>query len=140
MTREPRWIHAWRVSVDTDLALHEKVLTQGYPNRWGARIELEHRWNLQLFQELLADYEDNDIIEWMKYGWPAGRLPTMEAPQPVANNHKGACEHPEALRKVHTKGNREASNHGPLHQHTILSQVQSRNITPQHPAKKGLTE
>ena len=85
--------------MDKDIELHEQVLSEGYPNRWGARRPVETKWNLELFQELLREYDDKEVIEWMKYGWPAGRLPTLGDPQRSQSNHKGATDHPEALRK-----------------------------------------
>ena len=39
------------------------------------------------------------MIEWMRYGWPSGRLPTLAEPRHCGENHKGATDHPEALRK-----------------------------------------
>ena len=81
LNREPEWVHKWRTTVDEDIQLHEKVLKGGYPNRWGAKIELKHKWNLQLMEDLLRDYEDNEVVEWMRYGWPSGRLPTLGEPE-----------------------------------------------------------
>ena len=42
-----------RLQEDHDIALYEVVRRGGYPNRWGARIPLKHRWNLQLLENLL---------------------------------------------------------------------------------------
>ena len=80
-----------------EISLNRKVRQKGYPNRWGAKIPIKPNWNLKLLEQLLEGYPDRDIVEWMKYGWPIGRLPTMEDPTVTFKNHKGATEHPEAL-------------------------------------------
>ena len=82
-----------------DIDLNRKVWEGGYPNRWGAKIPIKPNWNLQLFEEELQGYEDIEIIEWMKYGWPIGRLPTLPDPDLTFKNHKGATDYPEALQK-----------------------------------------
>ena len=64
-----------------DLLLTHMVRQKGYPNRWGAKIPLKPKWNLQRMQQLLQNYEDKEVVEWMKYGWPAGRLPTLPQPK-----------------------------------------------------------
>ena len=101
--RDPEWVYKWRCSVDKDIWLHHEVLRLGYPNRWGARIPIYSKWNLQLFSELLKDYEDKEVVEWMTYGWPSGRLPTLEDPEVSLTNHAGATEHPQALSKYISK-------------------------------------
>ena len=96
---EPVWMQKWWSQNDADIALHQEVIERGYPNRWGACSLVQSKWNLPLFKELLEDYEDREVVEWLKYGWPSGRLPTMEDPTVNTKNHKGATEHPEALHK-----------------------------------------
>ena len=43
--------------------------------------------------------EDAEVVEWIKYGWPTGRLPSLGNPELSNRNHKGASEYPEALEK-----------------------------------------
>ena len=38
-------------------------------------------------------------MEWLKYGWPSGRLPTLPAPSITNKNHKGVTDHPDQLAK-----------------------------------------
>ena len=94
---EPQWVLQWWEKQDEDISLHTKVLAQGYPNRWGARIPVKSNWNLTLMEDLLKDYWDKDIVKWLKYGWPTGRLPTLGDPKVNYKNHKGATEHPKSL-------------------------------------------
>ena len=82
-----------------DLMAWFMVRKHGYPNRYGARLPITTHWNLDEFERLLDGYKDIDIIEWMRYGWPTGRLPTMPEPTKTFKNHKGATDHPRALKK-----------------------------------------
>ena len=82
-----------------DILLSKQVRQGGYPNRWGAKIPIETHWNIELLEALLTDYHDKDLIEWMRYGWPVGRLPTLPDPQITFKNHKSATDYPEALDK-----------------------------------------
>ena len=106
-----------------DLTLHQEVLTKGYPNRWGAKIELQHRWNLNLLQDLLEDYPDREIVEWLRYGWPSGRLPTLPAPAQSFKNHKGAVDHPEALTSYIHKETSKGAVMGPFDNIPFLDKV-----------------
>ena len=96
---EPSWVRKWRINNDRDMKNHHTVLQKGYPNRWGAKVPVESAWNLGLFSQLLQDYEDREVVERLRYGWPTGRLPTMRDPQHSANNHKGAADYPDQLKK-----------------------------------------
>ena len=100
---EPEWIYKWRCNVDKDIRKHQEVHDRGYPNRWGARRPVKMKWNLDKFEELLAEYEDKDVVEWIRYGWPTGRLPTLPDPAISNVNHKGATDHPQALRNYISK-------------------------------------
>ena len=97
LVREPDWICKWWTTIDEDIKLHQEMLDGGYPNRWGARRLVNTKWNLEHFKELLRDYEDNEVVEWIRYGWPMGRLPTLPDPGISNINHKGAVEFPQAL-------------------------------------------
>ena len=97
-----------------EIDLNRKVREKGYPNRWGARIPIHNQWNIELLENLLQDYHDNDIIEWMKYGWPIGRLPTLPDPQLTFKNHKGATQYPQALQKYITKESSHKAIIGPF--------------------------
>ena len=82
-----------------DLIKSRLVRERGYPNRWGVRIPIQSRWDLDMLEEELQDYHDKDIVEWLRYGWPAGRLPTMAPPDRTFMNHAGATEHQQALKE-----------------------------------------
>ena len=103
LEKEPDWVKKWLASHDPDIKQHHEVKTKGYPNRWGAKIKVKSRWNLDLLEDLLTGYEDQDIVEWLKYVWPTGRLPTLPEPQKAGKNHKGAAEFLEHLDKYIAK-------------------------------------
>ena len=78
--QDPEWIRKWRINNDTDIAAHQEVREKGYPNRWGARRQVDSAWNLQALEQLLQDYGDKDIVEWIKYGWPTAGCPHYPLP------------------------------------------------------------
>ena len=110
---EPDWVYKWRCTTDSDIELHQVVLKGGYSNRWGAKIPIKTRWNLELMGRLLKDYVDKEVVEWVTYGWPAGRLPGMADPTPTGKNHKGATDHLEALTKYIRKEQDKGAVMGP---------------------------
>ena len=113
MDKKPPWVYHWQCKVDEDLRLHQEVLEKGYPNRWGAKIPVRTKWNLGKFEELLEDYEDKEVVEWIRYGWPTGRLPSLPDPTVNFKNHKGATEHPQALKTYLKKEIRHEAVIGP---------------------------
>ena len=134
--QEPPWLQQWIAKNDEDVKLNVIVRRQGYPNRWGARIPIESRWNLEKFTQLLGDYEDKEVVKWLQYGWPAGRFPTLPEPQLAQKNHQGATDSPEDLNKY---VNKEASYNaimGAIQEDSLWGQ--NRDLTTQYSAKKGL--
>ena len=103
LQEEPGLVKAWMANNDADIKLHHQVLQGGYPNRWGARIPVQSTWNLELLAGLLTDYDDKEIVQWLKYGWPTRQLPTLPAPCRAHKNHKGATEHPQQMQKYISK-------------------------------------
>ena len=78
-----------------DVRLSKQVLQQGYPNGFVVRIPIKTHLNLDLFEELLVDYHDKVVVEFLRYGWPANHMPG--APPPTINsvNHLSALRFPE---------------------------------------------
>ena len=112
-TWEPDWIQKWLAQADVDIHKHHQVIEKGYPNRWGARIPVDSKWDLHEFEKLLGNYEDKEVVEWMKYGWPTGRLPTLKDPELARKNHRGASDYPEALSKYVDKELKKGAVMGP---------------------------
>ena len=78
-----------------DLLLAHKIINSGLPNRYGCRIPVKTKWNINLFSSLLTDYHDQDVIEWLTYGFPVSRDPFCVDPVPATRNHAGATQFPE---------------------------------------------
>ena len=53
-----------------DLHLAEMVRQFSYPKRYGARIPVKSKWNIELLSSLLQDYSDFEMVEWLRFGWP----------------------------------------------------------------------
>ena len=80
-----------------DIMLAHKVTQSGVPNRYGCRIPLVTKWNLQLFDAFLLDYKDREVIEWLRYGFTISRHDDINDPTLAERNHKGATMYPEAI-------------------------------------------
>ena len=135
--QETEWMTMWLENNHPDIQINQKVLELGYPNRWGARIQVNSRWNLELFQELLQDYEDNEVVEWLRYGWPTGRLPTLRAPAHCTKSHKGATEHLQQLKKYIRKEKKYGAVMGPFNKIPFRGKV---GISPLSTRPKKGTE
>ena len=114
-----------------ELMLAHKVWKEGYPNRFGARIPVNCRWNLGRMDELLQGYDDIEVVEWMKYRWPSGRLPIMNQPARTFKNHKGATDYPQALQKYIAKEKKKGAVLGPFkkipfNRHVGISPISTR--------------
>ena len=77
--------------------LAKLVLASGLPNRWGLRLEIGYKWDLDLLDTLLVDYEDKEVVGWLRYGWPINRDHASQDPVVSGINHKGAIEFPECV-------------------------------------------
>ena len=79
--------------------LCNKVISGGYPNAWGARIPVKSGWDLELLEQLLSDYADKEVVNWLRYGWPISRPPNWPDPIPTFNNHASAVRFPAEIEK-----------------------------------------
>ena len=46
------------------------VRESGKPNYEGERIRVNFEWNLDLFHEMAARFHDQDLLQFLTYGWP----------------------------------------------------------------------
>ena len=81
------------------LDLHWRVLQGNYPNAWGAQIPVPTTWNLELFNALLGEYHDKEVIQWLRYGWPVSRPSNWPDSVPTYMNHTSANKYPDQLYK-----------------------------------------
>ena len=137
LPKDPEWIYKWRLDNDPDIRTHHEVLKRGYPNRWGAQIPVKTQWDLGKFETLLRNYHDREVVEWMKYGWPAGRLPSLPDPSASSKNHKGAVDYPEALTAYLKKEQKKGAVMGPFNRILFQTKV---GISPLSTRPKGDSE
>ena len=79
-----------------DIMLAHKVIDSGVPNRFGCRIPVNSNWNLPLFQSLLKDYYDQDLLEWLEFGFPVSQFGVPDQ-VPADCNHRGATLFPDTI-------------------------------------------
>ena len=84
---------------------------------------MDSAWNLEEFRDKLKDYHDKEIVEWLRYGWPMGRLPTLPPPSLSYQNHKGASDHPEQLRQYIQKETKYGAVMGPFSKIPFLGHI-----------------
>jgi hypothetical protein len=68
---------------------HKLIFESGKPNFMGCRIPLYSNLNIPLWRSLLRDYEDDQLVELLEFGFPLG-YNKKELPVSVIKNHSGA--------------------------------------------------
>lgn len=96
------------------MQLHKRVAAYGVCNRFGARIPVNFHWNLSLFDSLLFDYEDREVVEWLRFGWPINRALHLPHPSIQIHNHKGATLFPQHIDQYLAEEIAEGSTFGPF--------------------------
>ena len=89
-------------------------MSMGYPNAWNARIPVKSGWNLELMDSLLVNYEDREVVSWLKYGWPISRPPNIPDPMPTFKNHGSAQKFPDQVKKYIEKEQKRGAICGPF--------------------------
>lgn len=74
-----------------------RVIESGTFNRYGVRQLVSTKWNLDLLETMLIGYDDSEVVEWLRYGWPVSR--PWDAPDPtlIITNHNGATQFPDEV-------------------------------------------
>ena len=114
-----------------DVHLSNKVLREGYPNVYGAQIPINTHLNLERFEQLIEGYQDQEVINFLKYGWPCNRVPG--APPPTINNknHVSATKFPKFVQNYLDKETSLGATIGPFatipfHQGVGISPLSTR--------------
>ena len=80
----------------------KQVVDSGKYNYQSCRILVNDKWNFQLLSNLLIDYKDSSILQYLQFGWPIDR--DMEVPLEMGGrNHKGATDFQEQVDQYITK-------------------------------------
>ena len=72
------------------------------PNYLGLQIPVMQFWNLDIFENLLLDYSDKEIIQFLKFGWPINH-DGRQYSNGVCENWKGAKLHANQVNKYLTR-------------------------------------
>ena len=72
------------------------------PNYLGLQIPVMQFWNLDVFENLLLDYSDKEIIQFLKFGWPINH-DGRQYSNGVCENWKGAKLHANQVNKYLTR-------------------------------------
>ena len=73
--------------------LHNKIRKSGTYNYAGARITLQHtRINCNLFRELLAEYDDIEVCQFLQFGFPLGLAEDIFL-EPTLKNHQSSYKY-----------------------------------------------
>jgi hypothetical protein len=68
---------------------HYYINESGVPNFAGCRIELDSKLNIPVWRSALAGYHDNQLVDFLQYGFPLG-YSSNKLPVSVFKNHSGA--------------------------------------------------
>ena len=72
--------------------IYQKVRSTSVPNYMSARVPIPSQLNCDAWDTLLSDYHDNEICQFLRYGWPSNyTAPTP--PTPTVRNHPSALAH-----------------------------------------------
>lgn len=80
-----------------DIILAEEVTRTGKFNFQQARIPVKSGWNIELLTQLLQEFEDKQVVEFLQFGWPIDRDDSVPLPRITGRNHKGALDFAEAV-------------------------------------------
>ena len=86
----------------------------------GCRIPVYSTLNIGFFRDVLADYGDTNLVEFLEFGWPVSHdrsQPTVVIPR----NHKGAREFPDAISAYLKKEKHYGAILGPFDESPFLS-------------------
>ena len=78
------------------------IRKSGVPNFKGCKIEVPSNFNFEFLETHLQDYNDPDLIKFLKYGFPLGNT-LNKGSHRIPKNHKGATMFPQQLEKILTK-------------------------------------
>ena len=76
------------------------VRESGKHNFEKCKIPVNSNWNVGKFEEMLADYHDKEMLEYVKFGWPINVTNNIEnQTDEVPKNQQGALQNPQEIKK-----------------------------------------
>lgn len=98
-------------------------------NAVGCKIPVRSEWDLDKFEDFLSDYEDKEVITYLRYGWPVGCVDS--GVQSLPQNHKGALQNKEQVRNYldtqAKKGSLIALDNNPFGDRARFSPINTRD-------------
>ena len=82
--------------------VHDFVAQTGKPNYSVARVPVPSTLNISTWRELLQDYEDSAVCDFLEFGWPVGFMSTT-LPVFDLRTHRGALLFSEQVTAYLTK-------------------------------------
>ena len=82
--------------------VHDFVAQTGKPNYLVARVPVPSTLNISTWRELLQDYEDSVVCNFLEFGWPVGFMPTT-LPVFDLRTHRGTLLFSEQVTAYLTK-------------------------------------
>ena len=91
--------HGYNHSLDMGyLGMHELLCNSGIPNCIGPQLKIPTDLNIPLWDSLLQDDRDHQLIFFLKYGFPLDLSQSLEfEPQSIITNHASAIQHSECI-------------------------------------------
>ena len=106
---------AFKASHPEQAAIYSSVIERGLPNYLGAKTPVEHQINIAAWRELQHLLEDQQLVDFLEYGFPIGYTgespPLLDVP-----NHTSASQHPSHIDKYLQTECRHDALLGPLEQ------------------------
>ena len=89
-------------NIDHFLRICNQVRLSGMHNFQKCKIPVNYHLNFQFLREILIDYDDSVVCDFLQYGWPVGHSgsPFSSA---FKKNHKGATDFPEDIKNYFKK-------------------------------------
>ena len=98
---------------DKEIAIHSLVKKSGVPNFLGCRIPALSNFNIQYIRQNATDYPDQEVIEFLEYGFPISYQGTNPN-RTFCSNHKGAREFPSEIDSYLAKESKKGAILGPF--------------------------
>ena len=97
-----------------EVELHEVIKQSGKPNMLGCRIPLDTRWNIEFLETELREYQDSQVVDLCKFGWPINVTDEQFADRGRPKNWRSALDFPEQMDQYIQREIQEGSLLGPF--------------------------
>ena len=78
---------------------NKAVRASGLCNAAGLKILIPTPWNLDLFEELLKGYHDQELLKYLRFGWPIELQHIPDRITELPRNQKGVRKNVDRVNK-----------------------------------------